>query len=41
MQPLAAESASESKRIEELERTVAELKKEVAELKKTQTAFFP
>jgi phosphate-selective porin OprO/OprP len=38
MQPLAAESASESKRIEELERTVAELKKEVAELKKKQTA---
>jgi hypothetical protein len=34
MQPLAAESASESKRIEELERTVAELKKEIAELKK-------
>src|SRR4026209_2130499 len=33
IQPLAAESASESKRIEELERTVAELKKEVAELK--------
>jgi phosphate-selective porin len=34
VQPLAAESASESKRIEELERTVAELKKEIAELKK-------
>ena len=34
MQPLAAESISESKRIEELERTVTELKKEVAELKK-------
>jgi hypothetical protein len=34
IQPLAAESASDSKRIEELERTVAELKKEVAELKK-------
>jgi phosphate-selective porin len=31
---LAAESASDSKRIQELERTVAELKKEVAELKK-------
>src|SRR6266699_7256355 len=41
MQPLAAESASESKRIEELERTVAELKKEVAELKKNQTASVP
>jgi phosphate-selective porin OprO and OprP len=39
--PLAAESASESKRIEELERTVAELKKEVAELKKKQTASVP
>jgi hypothetical protein len=34
MQPLAAESASDCKRIEELERTVAELKKEIAELKK-------
>jgi phosphate-selective porin OprO and OprP len=34
IQPLAAESASDSKRIEELERTVAELKKEVAELRK-------
>jgi phosphate-selective porin OprO/OprP len=34
MQPLAAESPSESKRIEDLERTVAELKKEIAELKK-------
>jgi hypothetical protein len=34
IQPLAAESASDDKRIEELERTVAELKKEVAELKK-------
>jgi phosphate-selective porin len=34
IQPLAAESASDSKRIQELERTVAELKKEVAELKK-------
>ncbi len=32
--PLAAENASESKRIEELERTVAELKKEIADLKK-------
>jgi phosphate-selective porin OprO and OprP len=41
IQPLAAESASESKRIEELERTVAELKKEVAELKKKQTASVP
>jgi phosphate-selective porin OprO and OprP len=41
MQPLSAESASESKRIEELERTVAELKKEVAELKKKQTASVP
>jgi phosphate-selective porin OprO/OprP len=41
IQPLAAESASESKRIEELERTVAELKQEVAELKKTQTASLP
>src|SRR6266496_6032049 len=41
MQPLAAESASESKRIEELERTVAELKKEVAELKKKETASVP
>src|SRR6266496_3895989 len=41
MQPLAAESASASKRIEELERTVAELKKEVAELKKNQTASVP
>src|SRR6266487_3712995 len=41
MQPLAAESASESKRIEELERTVADLKKEVAELKKKQTASVP
>jgi hypothetical protein len=40
VQPLAAESASDSKRIEELERTVAELKKEVAELKK-QTASVP
>jgi phosphate-selective porin len=38
MQPLAAESPSESTRIEDLERTVAELKKEVAELKKKQTA---
>jgi phosphate-selective porin OprO and OprP len=34
IQPPTAESASESKRIEELERTVAELKKEIAELKK-------
>lgn len=34
MRPLAAEIPSESKRIEELERTVAELKKEIAELKK-------
>src|SRR6266480_3727859 len=34
IQPLAAESPSDAKRIEELERTVAELKKEVAELKK-------
>ncbi len=34
MEPFVAESASESKRIEELERTVAELKKEIAELKK-------
>ncbi len=41
MQPLAAERASESKRIEELERTVAELKKEVAELRKKQTASVP
>jgi phosphate-selective porin OprO and OprP len=41
IQPLAAESASDAKRIEELERTVAELKKEVAELKKTETASFP
>jgi len=41
IQPLAAESASESKRIEELERTVAELKKEVAELKKKETASVP
>ena len=41
IQPLAAESASDAKRIAELERTVAELKKEVAELKKTQTASFP
>jgi phosphate-selective porin OprO and OprP len=40
IQPLSAESASEAKRIEELERTVAELKKEVAELKK-QTASVP
>src|SRR4026209_1085906 len=41
IQPLAAESASEAKRIEELERTVAELKKEVAELKKKETAAVP
>src|SRR6266536_4068370 len=41
IQPLAAESASDSKRIEELERTVAELKKEVAELKKKETASVP
>jgi phosphate-selective porin OprO and OprP len=34
IQPLAAESASDSKRIEDLERTVAELKKEISELKK-------
>src|SRR5204863_3151147 len=34
IQPLAAESPFDAKRIEELERTVAELKKEVAELKK-------
>ncbi len=34
VQPVVAENASESKRIQELERTVAELKKEVAELKK-------
>jgi len=34
IQPVVAENASESKRIQELERTVAELKKEVAELKK-------
>ena len=34
IQPLAAESASDAKRIAELERTVAELKKEVAELRK-------
>jgi phosphate-selective porin OprO/OprP len=38
IQPLAAESPSDAKRIEELERTVAELKKEVAELKKKETA---
>src|SRR5437867_3650306 len=37
IQPLAAESPSDAKRIEELERTVAELKKEVAELKKKET----
>ena len=41
IRPLIAESASDAKRIEELERTVAELKKEVAELKKTQTASLP
>ncbi len=41
IQPLAAESASEAKRIEELERTVAELKKEVAELKKKEPASVP
>jgi len=40
IQPVAAESASDSKRIEELERTVAELKQEVAKLKK-QTASVP
>jgi phosphate-selective porin OprO and OprP len=34
MQPLAAERPSESKRIEDLERTVTELKKEIGELKK-------
>src|SRR6184192_378485 len=37
IQPVAAESPSDAKRIEELERTVAELKKEVAELKKKET----
>src|SRR5437868_12624517 len=37
IQPLAAESPSDAKRIEEHERTVAELKKEVAELKKKET----
>src|SRR4029450_2389137 len=41
IQPLAAESVSDAKRIEELERTVAELKKEVAELKKKETASVP
>jgi phosphate-selective porin OprO and OprP len=34
VQPLAAEKPSDSKRIEELERTVAELKREIAALKK-------
>jgi phosphate-selective porin OprO and OprP len=41
IQPLTAESPSDAKRIEELERTVAELKKEVAELKKKETASVP
>src|SRR5438094_2431596 len=41
IQPLAAESPSDAKRIEELERTVAELKKEVAELKKKETTSVP
>src|ERR1044072_3229394 len=41
MQPLAAENASDSQRIELLEREIAELKKEVAALKKQPAAPVP